>query len=322
MIIVEVGLKKFKMSKLAIATGSSLTSALISILYLQQLSLSAMREDPLDAAKHLLKSERYRQRFSFDKDSILKLKNDGYVIFDDVLSLEEVANSRKEVKEMLNNQCKLKFYENGHNNENIRKDKVSWIGESIGESQHQYLLPGLLLVLRILRSIPESLVSNKIETNVNMGVPLSNQLSVYFGNGNNYVAHFDKPLTKRTTYNAIMQAGLHDRRYTIILYLNSPNYTNNVEDSNGKMINDSGSLRITKINGDTENIFPKGGRMIIFNSATIQHEVRPNYGEDRVAITCWVGGEHTKNIWLQKYNIPLDEINWKQVRQNIFNFKT
>jgi len=299
-----------------VITGSTLTSCFTSLLYMQQLSLSAMRENPSDAAKHLLKSENSKQRFIFDEESIMKLKNDGYIIFDNVLSQQEIENSRNEVTQMLNNECKLKFYDNGHNDESIRKDKVSWISESIGKSQHQFLLPGLLLVLRILRSIPESLVSNKIESNLNMGVPLSNQLSVYFGSGNNYVPHFDKPLTKKTMFNSVMQAGLHDRRYTIIIYLNSPSFTNNVEDSYGNKINDSGSLRITKINGENIDILPKGGRMIIFNSATIEHEVRPNYGEDRIAITCWVGGDHSKNIWLQKYNIPLDELNWKY----IFNY--
>ena len=41
-----------------------------------------------------------------------------------ILTSEEIDNSRKDVMLMLNNETKLKFYDNGHDNESIRSDKV------------------------------------------------------------------------------------------------------------------------------------------------------------------------------------------------------
>lgn len=288
-------------------------SFISGILVMKDYSNGAMRESPLIAAKHLYDMDNQKQRVIFDVDSIQQLKSQGFVIFHNILTSEEIDNSRKDVMLMLNNETKLKFYDNGHDNESIRSDKVSWIAETIGESQHQYVLPSLLLVLRILRSIPESLLQNNFGTNSNLGVPYSNQLSIYFNTGTNYVAHLDKPNTNRTLYSRILQSGLHDRRYTIVLYLNSEQWTNKAINRDGDLVTDSGSLRITKLNGEVIDIEPRGGTVVIFDSSSILHEVRPNYGLDRIAITCWVGGSNSKNKWLRNLNIPIDEYNWKHI---------
>jgi len=287
------------MSKTSIVVSITTITLTGSLLLLKEKSNSAMRESPDMAASH--NNNDSITRIIFNSNNIKQLKDEGYIIFDNVLSSKEIEESRNDVLLMLKNQTKLKFHDNGHNDENIRKDQVSWISESIGKSQHQYCLPGLLLVLRILRSLPLILIKNEIEIDKVMGVPLSNQLSVYHGSGNNYVAHLDKPNTQSTIYTSIMQSGLHDRKYTIIIYLNSETWTSDITTSDGTVINDNGVLRITKLNGETIDVSPIGGRCVMFDSSKILHEVRPNYGQDRIALTCWIGGQHSKNKWLQVF---------------------
>lgn len=299
------------MSKTSIVASITTITLTGSLLLLKEKSNSAMRESPDIAASH--NSNNNNTRIIFNANNIKQLKDEGYIIFDNVLSSKEIEDSRNDILLMLTNKTKLKFYQNDNNDDNIRKDKVSWISESIGLSQHQYCLPGLLLILRILRSLPLILIQNEFEIDDDMGVPLSNQLSVYHGSGNNYVAHLDKPNTKSTIYTSIMQSGLHDRKYTIILYLNSETWTSDVTTSDGVVINDNGVLRITKLNGETIDVSPIGGRCVMFDSSKILHEVRPNYGQDRIALTCWIGGSHSTNKWLQLFNIPIEEYNWKHI---------
>ena len=297
---------------------SMTTIAFISgILVMKEYSNGGMGESPSIAAQHLYDTNQ-KQRVVFDADSIKQLQEEGFVVFDNILTKEEIDNSRKDIMLMLQNKTKLKFYDNGHNSLS-RTDKVSWIAETIGKSQHQYTEPNLLLVLRVLRSIPDVLVKNNFNKSNNMGVPFSNQLSIYANEGSTYVAHFDKPETKNTLYSTIMQSGVNDRIYTILLYLNSEQWSNKVtKNDTQEEIDDSGSLRITKLNGQMIDIEAKGGRLIIFDSSTILHEVRPNFGlEDRFAITCWAGGNHSEFHYclrlLQYFNIPLDEYNWKNI---------
>jgi hypothetical protein len=54
------------------------------------------------------------------------------------------------------------------------------------------------------------------------------------------------------------------------------------------------------------HIAPKGGRMVIFDSS-ILHEVLPS-AQRRVALTCWVGGPHSKFEALRPLFLPLAEM--------------
>ena len=42
-------------------------------------------------------------------------------------------------------------------------------------------------------------------------------------------------------------------------------------------------------------VLPVGGRLVLFDSRTVLHEVRPhtNADVDRLAVTVWIGGPHT-----------------------------
>ena len=161
----------------------------------------------------------------------------------------------------------------------------------------------------------------RLAVDIALGVPLSNQLACYDGNGAHYIPHRDTPeLLKGKSSHPLrwlLQPGLEERKFTIILYLNESvwNY------------GEQGNLRCY-INADVEdttglsaksilNIEPKGGRMIIFDSTKILHEVIPT-SQRRFAITCWIGGNHsTRFQWLRILCIPTDEINWEVCKSQL-----
>jgi hypothetical protein len=112
----------------------------------------------------------------------------------------------------------------------------------------------------------------------------------------------------------ILHGDMDARKITIIIYLNDK-----IWDSNVGGLSDSGHLRIyndAHMDDDTGktcrnvlDITPIGGRMVIFDSRRILHEVRPSH-QRRLALTCWVGGSHSSHEWLRPFCLPLDEINF------------
>lgn len=87
------------------------------------------------------------------------------------------------------------------------------------------------------------------------------QLACYPGGGTGYQRHFDA------------FAGRESRRVTAIVYLN-PAWT----------IADGGQLRL---HGDPAiDLAPLLGRLVVFRSATLEHEVLPTWAP-RLAITAW-----------------------------------
>ena len=57
--------------------------------------------------------------------------------------------------------------------------------------------------------------------------------------------------------------------------------------------------------------------MVIFDSKKVLHEVRPSH-QRRNALTCWVGGDHSKHQWLRPFCIPFNEINWRYYYCRVF----
>ena len=55
---------------------------------------------------------------------------------------------------------------------------------------------------------------------------------------------------------------------------------------------------------DVRRVAPRGGRLVLFDSRTLLHEVLPHArrGDDRFALTLWLGGEHYRELrCLRKY---------------------
>ena len=84
----------------------------------------------------------------------------------------------------------LNFAINDQNDLKVRSDLIVWVGEGIGAGQRDPLLgPGLLRVVRCLRSVPQEL--QELGLSGAMGVPLTNQLACYDGGRSHYVPHRD-----------------------------------------------------------------------------------------------------------------------------------
>jgi len=127
-------------------------------------------------------------------------------------------------------------------------------------------------------------------------VPEFVQLSVYAGNGSHYKAHRDGVASSFFTLGLLNWLKLkcyRRRRITAILYLNNEEdekYGNwNCEEHGGglrlflgaKQGDEKGTTALS-----TVDIAPVGGRLVLFDSQNMLHEVLPVYRQ-RSAITCW-----------------------------------
>ena len=204
--------------------------------------------------------------------------------------------------------------------------------------------------LRVVRSAPLALLTADGRGAGHLhgahGVPLSNQLACY-GAGGRYVPHRDTPGDADASFHhplqRLLQPGLADRVLTVILYLNEAEWDCGTDRATGASLHE-GCLRcyLGAEAGDNTgatstrvlNIAPNGGRMVIFDSSRVLHEVRAfphpaegsgEMGEDvgqapaahapggavqrqrqrqRAAITCWVGGAHSSYAFLRPLCVP------------------
>ena len=292
-------------------TTAFLLSCGIGFTYISSVSSSCMRESPITASQHGIQP---RKHF-LTQEIVSKLKTDGIVVIDNVLSKSELLSARAEVNKIYEHS--KNFVDNGHDDVITRRDFVFWISEIIGLEQFSFINKDLLYALRCVRSIPNELTTygyNSIE----FGVPLSNQLSCFDGSKAHYIPHRDKPESTYHPLKKLLFASLYDRQITIILYLNDKDWDSKVSGGSLKCYINANEDDIT---GETATeiieIEPKGGRMVIFDSSTILHEVTPTF-ERRLALTAWIGGRHSVHSWLRVLCIPLEEINWKFLRNKMF----
>jgi len=167
--------------------------------------------------------------------------------------------------------------------------------------------------------LPLELVEGGYMTSMLMGVPLSSQIAVYNkGEGViGYRAHRDTPenlgvsptsVGRKHPLRSILQPGLNDRVITIIVYLNERQWD---ADASGGSLRCYLGAKEWDLSGDTATdiieISPRGGRIVVFDSKTVLHEVLPSR-DRRIALTCWVGGVHSVHHWLRPLCIPVDEL--------------
>lgn len=289
-------------------------AAVSTIFALVPLSHSAMRESPKNAAAHWLHNDTTiitKKVPMIDAAAMERYRKDGILIIDNVLSAEELKSAQSDLKNLL---LKKVFQITEQHSEEIRTDSTCLISEPIA-NQLITLGTGLRDALRVVRSIPQELLENGSGSDeILYGVPLSNQLSCYNGLGSHYRPHRDTPDELSShPLQWLLQSGLNERETTIILYLNDTTWDVGS--------NDDGCLRCYLGTASTDdigttatevlNIAPIGGRIVIFNSKKILHEVRP-CSRMRVAITCWVGGSHSLYDFMRPICIPYDEIKYSK----------
>jgi 2OG-Fe(II) oxygenase superfamily len=245
------------------------------------------------------------------------LRKDGIVVIDDILSLSQLKSARDDVTHML----ETDFNQKNNSQDTdiaIRQDLVCWIHEAIGAEQINDLGDGLLYAVRCVRSVAQELVVLEYEKSSNLGVPFVNQLACYDG-GARYIAHRDTPEAYSTSWNHplrfILHPGLSARVVTIILYINEPEW--DTARSGGSLrcyMNADNDDFTGSTATDIRDVIPHGGRLVIFDSRRILHEVMPSSSR-RTAITCWIGGDSETSNWLRPFCIPYEQIHWPSMRK-------
>lgn len=222
-----------------------------------------------------------------------RLASDGFIIVDDALTLDEAIAARQ-VLATLDAQGQLRRVQA---QTAVRHDRVGWVGRSSAESSR-----ALEVVYRLLRAVPaeveryfhsgggKSSCEGK-RIGWEMVVPLDLQAAVYEGSAASpayYRRHLDADPRRKTNER-------NPRRCTIICYFN-PNWD---------AARDGGALRVyyprpegdqqeeaqaPRRNGEPErwvDVAPIAGRLIIFDSTRVEHEVRPTLNGTRWALTLW-----------------------------------
>lgn len=218
-----------------------------------------------------------------------KLSLNGILVADSCLSEKELDNISKELIDLITYR---RFIATPNNDDTLRSDKVFFLRKS--ESMPDRINNGLFKAELLLRGMGNSLEANNfkgfLKTHPNLensmpfllSIPDQIQISLYPASGSFYKPHIDG-VTKLTAdqmgYREYLSNACYRARViTIILYLNN----------DPKWIPENGGcLRVYLNDGSYQDIEPIGGRMVIFDSKEIIHEVRPTF-RDRFAATIWL----------------------------------
>jgi len=237
---------------------------------------------------------------------VATLTNEGVLVLDGVLSSDELAVLAEELRDE-------RIQQSLGTNPNallsrevqtvVRSDKTIFIKEdslpvqaaaSSGASTtgcRSFGLPMLGHVTRLLRSLGDCLHEDGF---VGFGtgastlhVPQRTQLAVYHSGGAFYKPHRDgyTPNWSDGLLSWLRLRSLTFRSVTAILYVSD----NGPTSAQPWRASDGGCLRLYK--GDSEetpfvDIPPLGGRLVVFDSQRVLHEVRPCFKE-RAALTVW-----------------------------------
>ena len=199
------------------------------------------------------------------------------VVIDNVLSEAELRHARENVKALRSHM------EASGNDSNVRQDKILSVRES---DRHDGRDHGDALVhcIRLLRGIPYLLGKFDYSTSHSHIVPRQCQLAHYKPDGSIYVRHLDRCNSTLQEMGLLGWLRASDYRYrvvTAILYLNARDWDG------------GGELRLFDLDSSENthrDIIPSGGKLILFDSNKVEHQVLATLDEDRYALTCWTNG--------------------------------
>ena len=258
---------------------------------------------PLILNQHCRKAKYLPCKAILSDENVRELESKGYLVLDDVLDPRQLVAANADVKAL---QSTLSDFQNSTSV--ARSDILRYLTQEDRDSVESSSTKdddgkGLLHAQNIIRGLGETLLEHKFsgfevtssDTELyekNLAVPDEVQLSLYRNTGTSCVAHRDG-ISLSFSEMGILQwlklACCRVRVVTAILYLNEsePAWSEKV---------DGGCLRLyigadRKDNEGTtasivRDIEPKGGRLVLFNSQDVLHEVM-NTRRDRYAITVW-----------------------------------
>lgn len=245
---------------------------------------------------------------------VKKLQETGYVVIPNVLSKETLAQARKDVARVKSERrddvvtgqvgsdttsIQESIFgtstKGGAASKPDRGDAVNWLRESDGTTPSLPFSPlglGILHCIKLLRGVPYALESLEYSVYKHNLVPQQSQLANYPGDGDaGYPRHLDQCASSLTDLGLLEYWRLSDyrgRSITSILYLNDATWDGKLHCGQIRCYIASG-VGGGKEGAAYEDIVPKGGTLLIFDSRRIEHEVLPSK-RDRTALTSWASG--------------------------------
>ncbi|KAL7532535.1 hypothetical protein ACHAXR_004692 [Thalassiosira sp. AJA248-18] len=210
------------------------------------------------------------------EDHIRELEENNYVVIHNVLSTSTLQCARKNVEAL-----SIKMNASNHSNDSdVRQDQILSIREN-DEHDHG---DALIHCMKLLRGIPYLLHKFEHVTSFSNIVPRQCQLARYKPDGSVYVRHLDRCNSSINEMGLVGWLRASDYRHrvvTAILYLNAPDWGG------------GGELRLFEGDDDDKHydIVPEGGKLVLFDSARVEHQVLASHNEDRYALTCWFNGD-------------------------------
>lgn len=211
------------------------------------------------------------------EEHIRELEEMNVVVIHNVLSDVTLQGARDDIINTLRSDLNTS---NHQNDSDIRQDQTLSIRENNPDYDHG---DELIHCIKLLRGIPFILEKFGYSTSKDHVVPQQCQLSRYLPNGSIYVRHLDRcnsSLSEMGLLGWLRSSDYRHRVVTAILYLNVPKW-----DSGGE-------LRLFDDDENHRDVIPNGGKLIIFDSSKVEHQVLASQDE-RYALTCWFTGEMT-----------------------------
>mmetsp|Transcript_27574 Transcript_27574/g.36167 ORF Transcript_27574/g.36167 Transcript_27574/m.36167 type:complete len:309 (-) Transcript_27574:154-1080(-) len=250
-----------------------------------------------------------------------ELQTSGIVVIDNAVTkniIREISQTCKYMAE------KKIFKSNGNEDDEIRQDKVVWVRDCPGGEGVVLKDKNLLHALRTVRGIAKEIQNFSVQNGPDMNelsVPRRAQLAMYT-KGGGYLAHRDAcnaTFFDLGLYQWFILRQYRERKYTAILYLNDHDLEQGKNEKNKQTISldedktkgqkhvfpskkwdvqkDGGSLRCYVGANSSDDIGttadkiidvePEGGRLVIFDSRMLLHQVMPSQ-RSRLALTVWI----------------------------------
>ena len=229
-------------------------------------------------------SPRFRTSLTISIEHVRELEKNNLVVIHDVLS-ETTLQSARENVERLSDEMDVS---NHSNDSDVRQDQILSIRES--DDEHGVHSDALIHCIKLLQGVPFLLSKFNYSTSHSYVVPRQCQLARYKPDGSIYVRHMDRcnlSMNEMGLVNFLRASDYRERVVTAILYLNKSDW-----DSGGELRvfshHEEGGEEQRDEKGT--DILPTGGKLILFDSSKVEHQVLASRNEDRFALTCWING--------------------------------
>jgi hypothetical protein len=249
-----------------------------------------------------------------DKEHIREFERNNVVVIDNVLSMSDLRFTRDNIQSL------SRHMDVSSNDDSVRQDMILSIRESDTDDHGGEHCDSLIHCIKLLRGIPYLLGRFSYSVSHSYKVPQQCQLARYRPDGSIYVRHLDRCTSTIDEMGLLGWLRASDQRcrvVTAILYLNDPDWNgggelrlfNGKDDGTGAN-DDNNTSKANETTGSTakavgstetscgcssaqhySDIIPSGGRLILFDSSKVEHQVLASHKEARFALTCWFNGE-------------------------------